>query len=199
MFFVANKKNMHEYRLHTLPRSGGVSFLTFLQFSNAMQTTDAKTEHRSKIVYRFEDSTQTEYQTQSDPIQISSDTKHPIEVVTCLERPTSYIHVFECTHPTPKRICSKDIRSNTFKKVSETEITEMWTYTSAVCTYVLTKSAKASTKGQASLVSISRRMPRRRIVSMIYLDGIDILYHACMSVRNFYIKFVLVTIQHEIW
>ena len=141
---------MHEYRLHTLPINGGVSFFTFLQFFNAMQTTDAKTEHRSKIAYRFADSTQTEYQMQSDPIQISMVTQHPIQVVTCLERPTSYIHVYECDPPTTKKRYTKDIRSNTFKNVSETELTELWTYTSAVCTYVLTKSAKAQTKGQAS-------------------------------------------------
>jgi hypothetical protein len=141
---------MYEYRLHTLPISGGVSFLTFLQFFGAMQTTDAKTYHRSTIVYRFADNTQTEYQIHSDPVQSISVLKQPIQVVTCLERPNSYIHVYECDPPTPKKICTKETRSNTFKTVVETKIAEIWTYTSAVCTYVLTKSATAPTKGHAS-------------------------------------------------
>jgi hypothetical protein len=147
---VANKKKMREYRLHTLPISGGVSFITFLQFFAAMQTTDAKTDHRSKIVYRFAPHTQTEYQIGSDPVHCNTVLKQPIQVVTCLERPTSYIHVYECNSPTPKKRCAKESRQNTFKTVVETEIAEIWTYTSAVCTYVLTKSATAPTKGQAS-------------------------------------------------
>ena len=141
---------MHHYKLHMLPEKGGVPFETFRLFFRAMETTEATMNHFSKVIYRFSDSTQTEYKLQSDPIHASSIQDIPDNVLTCRQRPTYCVHVYNPIENFRKKSKAKRLRINTFKTVVQTQLIEMWTYTMEKHTYILSKIATAATKEHAS-------------------------------------------------
>jgi hypothetical protein len=141
---------MKQYKLHMIPEKGGVPFATFRQFFHAMETTEAIMAHFSKVIYRFSDSTQTEYRLQSDPTHVSSQPDTPDTVFTCHQRPNSYVHAYNQKAEVLKKSKAKGIRSNTFKTVIQTELIEIWTYIMEKRTYILSKTGTASTKEHAS-------------------------------------------------
>ena len=141
---------MKQYKLHMLPKKGGVPFATFRQFFYAMETTRSTKAHFSKVIYRFSDNTQTEYRLKSDPTHAGSKQDIPNTVFTCHQRPTSYIHVYNEKEQVLKISKAKGIRNNTFKTVIQTELMEFWTYTMEKRTYILSKTGTASTKEHAS-------------------------------------------------
>jgi hypothetical protein len=164
---------MKRYRLHTRPNNGGVHFSTFLQFYHAMQTTEATMEHYSTVRYRFADQTQTVYRIQQDPVHGSNDNPSPLCVLTCPERPSMYIQVYDHTVEDLKRKGqTRGSRINTFKTVAETELSEIWTYTLPDCTYVLSKKAKGLTKelasGEIPSYEISSHSKQRQCVTDLF-------------------------------
>jgi len=141
---------MHTYKLQMTTNTTGIPFSTFIQFYNALQTIDVIPDHYSTILYRFADQTQTKYQPGHDPVHSKSGDLYPMHVLTCPERPGLCVHVYAYSEGRERIPKSRGVHINTFKTVLTTELEERWVYTYAGCTYILTKTALATTKEHAS-------------------------------------------------